>query len=89
MDAYSIRGTPVKDVVQWEGNLALMGALPDTFHAFMQKIGHPYAKVKPLVRALTALLWKHLSSQISVLQLQLARQTGEANGGGTDFAKDT
>ena len=37
LDAYSIRGTPVKDVIQWEGgNLALMGVLPvDTFRAFM------------------------------------------------------
>jgi hypothetical protein len=60
LDAYSIRETPVKDVIQWEGNLALMGVLPDSFHAFMLKIGHPYARVKPLVRALTALLWKHL-----------------------------
>jgi len=41
-------------------DLALMGVLPDTFRAFMQNIGHPYAKVKPLVRALIALLRKHL-----------------------------
>jgi hypothetical protein len=60
LDAYSVRETPVKDVVNWEGDLALMGVLPDTFHTFMQKIGHPHTTVKPMVRALVRLLWKHL-----------------------------
>ena len=60
MDAYSIHETPVKDVVHWYSDLALMGVLPDTFHMFMRKIGHSNAEAKTRTRALVTLMWRHL-----------------------------
>jgi hypothetical protein len=60
MDAYSMRETPVKDVLQWDSDLAMMGVLPDTFQVFMRKIGHSHAEAKTRTRALITLLWKHL-----------------------------
>ena len=60
MDAYSMHETPVKDVVHWESDLALMGVLPDTFHMFMRKIGHSNAAAKTRTRALVTLMWRHL-----------------------------
>ena len=60
MDAYSMHETPVKDVVHWDSDLALMGVLPDTFHMFMRKIGHSNAAAKTRTRALVTLMWRHL-----------------------------
>ena len=60
IDAYSMHDTPVKDVVHWDSDLALMGVLPDTFHMFMRKIGHSNAAAKTRTRELVTLMWRHL-----------------------------
>ena len=60
IDAYSMHDTPVKDVVHWDNDLALMGVLPDTFHMFMRKIGHSNAAAKTRTRELVTLMWRHL-----------------------------